>query len=44
MNSKYLGKEYEGFVVTKAYLRDDHKKQYGKDVLRFFLWFHQQEC
>lgn len=31
MQSKFLGKEYEGFVVIEAYLRDTNKKQYGKD-------------
>lgn len=31
MNSKFLGREYEGFVVIKAYLKNDYMKQYGKD-------------
>ena len=30
-NSRFLGKEYEGFVVTKAFLKNEYRKQYGKD-------------
>lgn len=31
MISKFLGKEYEGFTVVKAFLKSNYKNKYGKD-------------